>query len=467
MKTIRGKLFLIFIALMVAMVALVLLFDKLLLERYYVFANRSIFMRTSAQISDAYAKDRPSLQALITSVDRVEAIGTTVVDPSLAVLMTSFPADVSEGLGTLPPEIRSFIGGIRPEPGNGAAYGIVTRPNDGSRDLVHVSPLPDGNLLILKKPMKGIVESAAISFDFTAFAGAAVLLLGCLAVFLFSKRLTRPIVEMGAVAEDISNLKFDRRADDRSRDEIGRLGRSVNRISEKLSAAIDGLRQDVERRKRLVRDISHELKTPIGVIKGYAEGLRYNVAADKAAKYCETIAAECDRMDRMVRELLDESMMEAGDYPLRETVLPVRTLFDDLSERFGPLAAEAGVRLEFDDPGELAVRGDALLLVRALGNFLNNALRHAAGDRIVRVGARRGASSIELSVFNTCDPLPSEELEAIWDIFVTGDRARSRGQGGHGLGLSIAKAIAERHGGGVSAANVPGGVEFSIRLPEK
>jgi signal transduction histidine kinase len=167
--------------------------------------------------------------------------------------------------------------------------------------------------------MKGISESVAIANQFYIVAGLIIILLGGLFIIIFSKRITEPIVEMSNVAESIANLDFEKRVSSDSRDEIGSLGRSINRICEKLSASMNSLQQDVERRKQLVRNISHELKTPIGVIKGYAEGLKYGVVEDKdkTSKYCTIIATESDRMDRMVRELLNLSVLESGMFQIK------------------------------------------------------------------------------------------------------------------------------------------------------
>jgi signal transduction histidine kinase len=141
------------------------------------------------------------------------------------------------------------------------------------------------------------------------------------------------------------------------------------------------LQQDVERRKQLVRNISHELKTPIGVIKGYAEGLKYRVIDDeeKTKKYCTVIAEECDRMNGMVQELLNLSMLESGMFQMKAVQGSVRELIQKVTGRFEPVFIEKGIKLEADIPDNLFGTFDEELIERAINNYIVNAI-----DQLIR-----------------------------------------------------------------------------------
>jgi signal transduction histidine kinase len=334
--------------------------------------------------------------------------------------------------------------------------------------LIFVRRLDDGGYLVLQKAMKGIRESVAIANRFYLFSGFVLLLVGGVFVYFYAKRLTRPIVEMSEVAEEISNLDFSRRVGTAQRDELGTLGRSIDRISERLSASLEELKRDVERRKQLVRNISHELKSPIGVIKGYAEGLRFGVAGDpeKADRYCVVIAEECDRMDGLVRELLTLSMLESGGMEVHRSRFDLGDVVRRVAERFGPALSAKRIAFSMDASAPTPVDADEELVERAVVNYLTNAMNHADGERRVTAAVGRAPDGgTRLSVFNTGAGIPPEELDRIWDVFHKVDRARSREYGGHGLGLSIVKLVAGLHGGAVGVDNVEGGVRFFLDLP--
>ena len=292
--------------------------------------------------------------------------------------------------------------------------------------------------------------------------------MGGIFIVIFSKKITRPIIEMSNVAEGISNLDFNKHVIYYSQDELGSLGKSINKMSEKLNANMGALRKDVSRRKQLVRNISHELKTPIGIIKGYAEGLKYGVADDKekVQKYCQVIAEECNRMDKMVGELLNLSMLESGGVELNILRFNIEELVKKLVNRFEPLIIKEGITLDLDIQEDLVVFADYEYLGRALNNYITNAINHIGGMKIIRVIIKKEVDVIRISVFNTGKHISEEDLINIWDAFYKVDKARTRQYGGHGVGLSIVKLIVELHKGRVGVENVKEGVLFFIDIPQ-
>ena len=230
---------------------------------------------------------------------------------------------------------------------------------------------------------------------------------------------------------------------------------------------MDGLKQDVERRKQLVRNISHELKTPIGVIKGYAEGLQFSVADDeeKRQKYCKVISDECDRMDSLVKELLNLSMLESGTFQLNTSEFDIRVLIQNIAERFETAFTEKGIEFECELDKELFVSADYELIERVIINFIINAINHVEGDKKISINILSMREKARIEVFNTGKHIQEEELVRIWDVFYKVDKARSREYGGNGLGLSISRLIGEAHGGKTGVENVNDGVMFFIEIP--
>ncbi|MGK0467691.1 ATP-binding protein [Clostridium sp.] len=467
MKTIRTKLSVFFLIFMVSLVLFGIILNALFLERYYIYKNKAVFTATSKEISNEYAYNRNNITNFINQIDHFEGINCIITDEYKSVQYNSFLQISDSDAKILPGEIEKLVLKNKDKLFKNFVYSVTEKQNDQAPKLVFISQLDNGELIILRKPLKGISESVSIANQFYIFAGLINIFIGGIFIFVFSKQVTRPVIEMSNVAEGISNLDFNKRAIYDSQDEIGSLGRSINKMSEKLSVSINSLRSDVERRKQLVRNISHELKTPIGVIKGYAEGLKYGVADDmeKTQKYCTVIADECNRMDNMVRELLNLSMLESGLFQLNILKFDIGELIQKISERFEPILSEKGITLDLNNQNNLSISADYELVERVINNYITNAINHVEGIRLIKVTVEKKVNGIGVSVFNTGKHISEDDLVSIWDVFYKVDKARSRQYGGHGLGLSIVRLIAELHGGMAGVENVSDGVLFFIEIP--
>ena len=340
--------------------------------------------------------------------------------------------------------------------------------NAGIKRVWDISKLNNDDLLILAKPMSGIRESVAIANQFYAFSGLAILLMGIIVILIFIRKITKPVIEINNVAEGISKLDFSKRIDYNSQDELGNLAKSINNISEELSASISSLQLDVKRRKQLVRNISHELRTPIGVIKGYAEGLKFGVAEDreKAQKYCTVIASECDRMNDMVKELLELSALEES-IKLEPSGFDAGDLINSVVDKFTPVLKDRNIILTNACTKGIMIDADYELLERAISNYLNNAINHVDEKGQITISNSLNEDAAVISVFNTGNHISENDIKNIWDVFYKVDKARSREYGGFGLGLSIVKSIIEAHQGSCGVKNVKDGVEFFITLPQR
>ncbi len=466
---VRTKLTLLFAGLLVAVVGVGVGLNAVFLLRYYETENRAAFSATADRIAAAYAADPAGVLDVMDGIDRQDGIGVTLADADFTIVASSFHLKSGADLDTLAQGIRALLT-EKPAAAPGADdYKALSDPGGLAPRLVYVRRLSDGSYLILQRALKGVQDSVAIANRFYAMTGLALLLVGVLIVSLAARRATKPIREMSEVAEGMARLDFSRRVGTSRRDEIGTLGRSVDRLSERLSTSLDELKADVERRKELVRNLSHELKTPISVVKGYAEGLRNGVAegdAERERRYCDVISDECDRMDALVREMLSLSMLESGGSEMNRARFDLTATVRRAGERLAPAMAEKGVAFAVEAAGPVPVEADEEWVGRAVTNYLVNAMNHADGERrvVATVEARPGGG-VRLAVFNTGAPIPAGELDRIWEVFHTIDRARSRESGGHGIGLSVVRLVASLHGGACAAENVEGGVRFTLDLP--
>lgn len=239
----------------------------------------------------------------------------------------------------------------------------------------------------------------------------------------------------------------------------------LNALSSAFNAAQEKLADELRRERDFSRAAAHELKTPLAVLRSHAEGLAEDIAPDRRGEYLEIIMDEADRMDALVRELLELSRLEAGAAPPARETVALGELVRQAFARLERPMAEKGITLEADLE-ELTVPGERAGLERVASNLASNALRHCAPGGSIRVALERtGDGFVRLTVDNDGANIPEQALPRLWEAFYRGDAGRSREDGGAGLGLAIVRGVLARHGGRWGAENRPGGVRFRAEVP--
>lgn len=331
-------------------------------------------------------------------------------------------------------------------------------------------------IFIMSMPIASIHESVELSNRFMAYVGLAVLAIGSLLMFFATKKVTSPILSLASLSERMSELDFNARYAGQSEDEIGVLGHSMNTLSEKLEDTIGKLRRannelqkDIdekiridEARKDFIANVSHELKTPIALIQGYAEGLTEGMAEEAESRdyYCGVIMDEANKMNQMVKQLLTLTALEFGnDTPVMER-FDIAALIQGILSSASILLQQKEAKVEFEQDAPVYVTADEFKIEEVITNYLNNALNHLDGERLIRIRAEEGAGEVRVSVYNTGSHIPEEDLGNLWTKFYKVDKARTRAYGGSGIGLSIVKAIMDSHHRECGVANVADGVEF-------
>ena len=294
-----------------------------------------------------------------------------------------------------------------------------------------------------------------------------------------------PIKRLSELSEKMSNLDFDARYETsrRSTEEIDTLGNSMNVLSERLKTTIGELKEanaqlkkDIdekvqidEMRKEFIANVSHELKTPIALIQGYAEGLVEGMAEDKENRdyYCGVIMDEAGKMNRMVRQLLTLTALEFGGERLSVERFDLTELIASVISSSGVLLKQNELTVDFDGKEPVYVMGDEFKIEEVITNYLTNAIHHVGGGEKkiqIRIDHRRDGKEVCVEVFNTGNPIPDEALPNLWTKFYKVDKARTREYGGSGIGLSIVKAIMEMHHKACGVKNHENGVEFWFTL---
>ncbi len=251
------------------------------------------------------------------------------------------------------------------------------------------------------------------------------------------------------------------------KDEIAELANSLNAMSRNLNTAMDRLQGEYDRqverekqRRELTSAIAHELKTPLGIIHGYCEGLQENIREEKRDHYLGVILDETEKMDALVLEMLDLSKLESEAYRLRVESFSLGELAREEVERYRPAAQQKGLHLEVRTDGDGVMTADRGRIAQVVSNFLSNAVRHTPEGGAVQVHVTQEKGLLRVEVENEGPPIPEEQIDKIWNVFYKGDASRERAKGGTGLGLAIAQNILELHGLEYGACNTEGGVCF-------
>lgn len=344
-------------------------------------------------------------------------------------------------------------------------------------------------MILMSTPVASLKESVNLSNQFIIYLGISTLLFGLVSMYYLAKRVTKPIMELAIISDRMEKLDFTAKYHGTDSDEIGVLGQNMNRMSGKLEATIRelkaanlALQDDIKKkdeidkmRRDFIANVSHELKTPIALIQGYAEGLNEGLCSDEESRtyYTEVIIDEATKMNTMVRQLLTLSALESKTVQMDKKVFNIVELVEGVLSSTSILLNNRDVRMEFSRHEPMLVHGDEFKIEEAVTNIVSNAIHHVSEGgvifvRVAREELKQDAKhdcGVIVSVFNTGKNIPAEDLQNLWEKFYKVDKAHSRQYGGSGIGLSIVKAIVDAHGGEVGVRNLETGVEFWFSIP--
>jgi len=335
---------------------------------------------------------------------------------------------------------------------------------------------------IMSAPLSSVGESVRLANQFLLYVGIIAAAIGGLVIYLTARQISKPIYRLSNLSERMSNLDFEAKYEPEKHEmeEIQVLGNSMNTLSERLEETISELKsannqltKDIEEktkidemRKEFIANVSHELKTPIALIQGYAEGLQEGMGEEKESRdyYCDVIVDEANKMNQMVKQLLTLSSLESGnDKPVMDR-FNLTELIKGVVNASKILIEQNQIQVEFDDQTPVYVWADEFKIEQVVTNYLSNAIHHIDGEKkiIIRMIPENGL--VRVSVFNTGTPIPEEAIPNLWTKFYKVDKARTRAYGGTGIGLSIVKAIMDAHNQQYGVKNWENGVEFWFTL---
>ena len=340
--------------------------------------------------------------------------------------------------------------------------------------------LKDDYHFLMSSSYESSAESAEVSNRFFLKVGAVVLVIGALVLFVLIGRLLKPLSDLTALAGRMAHLDFTEKYNGKDPNEIGELGHAFNVLSDRLEQTISELKtanlqlkneleervlQD-EARQDFISGVSHDLKTPIAIIQGYAEGLKDNVCetAEDRAFYCEVILDEAVKMNTLVKKLTMLNQIESGGEKPQIAYFDLTELVERSLHSYLVPCQDRQIRLDFEEKA-CPVWADAGMISEAFGNYLSNAFHYIPDGGKIRVFYEEAEEArVRLCVYNSGPGIRPETGEKIWDKFYREDRARMRDHGGNGIGLSIVKAILDKHNQKVGYRNEEEGVTFYMEL---
>ena len=341
----------------------------------------------------------------------------------------------------------------------------------------------NNDLFIMRSPLESIRDSIRVFNKFIGVVGVSVMLLSIALASYFSKRITEPIRELADISQKMTELDFNAKYTSGGDDEIGILGENFNRMADKLEQTISDLKKannelmkDIEQKEQIEQmrmeflgNVSHELKTPIALIQGYAEGLKEGVNDDSESRefYCDVIIDEASKMNQMVKNLMTLNQLESGEENVEFSRFDISALIQGVLQSLEILINQKQADVRFSCGSPVFVWGDEWKVEQVVRNYVSNALNHVSGDMVIDIRIAKSEDKVTVSVFNTGQPIPEEDVSHLWEKFYKVDKARTREYGGNGIGLSIVKAIMESLHQGYGVKNYDNGVEFWFELDRK
>lgn len=340
--------------------------------------------------------------------------------------------------------------------------------------------LENGCWYIISSTMESIRDSVRLTNRFMTRVGVVSILVGCIVCLIIARRFTKPILQLAEISEKMTHLDFEAKYQGKDRNEIGLLGANINQLSEsleknisELKTANNELQKDIERkekvdemRKEFLSNVSHELKTPIALIQGYAEGLKEGINDDLESRefYCDVIIDEATRMNTMVKRLLTLNQLEFGNDVVSMERFDVVELIRNYLQSAGILVKQNDIQLCFAQAEPVFVWADEFKTEEVFMNYFTNAVNHCSGEKVIEIKIEKAEGKARISIFNTGEQIPQESIPHIWEKFYKVDKARTREYGGSGVGLSIVKAIMDSMNQKYGVENYANGVRFWFEL---
>ncbi|MFC4619249.1 sensor histidine kinase [Camelliibacillus cellulosilyticus] len=337
-----------------------------------------------------------------------------------------------------------------------------------------VDPLKDKDggtrYIVSLASLQPVDEAVQMVKDYYIYIVAFVLFLTLLAAFYYSRKIAGPLLRINKTTQKMANLDFSEKLPMTSKDEIGALSKNINMLSDTLHTYIERLHQDIEKEKQLedtrkafISGVSHELKTPLSIMKSCMSILKDGVASHKKDYYFEAMAKEVDKMNVLIVDMLELAKYESGTYKMKMDVFYIDKIIEPICDRLGPEFAKKQLMMRTNLKA-IEVVGNQHRIAQVVTNFITNAIRYTPEKEAIIISTIEEKDQVKICVENKGVHISPDQMDKVWDRFYRGDDSRNRSDGGTGLGLAISKNILELHGAPYGVTNTLDGVLFYFYL---
>lgn len=486
-KSVRFRLFAVLCAVIIFLVLCLILINSIVLENFYVYSKTNTVKKLYYKIDSYYTS--PNLSTNLENELRRSAFINNfdiLIKTDTDLILFTTDRDFLSSLNRIQSSNQ-----LKEQEESAILYKDekmqICRVNDKTSNLTYIlltGNLVNGYSLFIRIPVAPIEESVKISNKVLMLIGLLTIIVAALAVSIISRKFTEPILELNDITKKMSKLDFSKKYRIKnSSDEINALGQNINTMSDKLEGTIKQLRdnnkeleKDIEEkskidemRKQFISDVSHELKTPIALIQGYAEGLVENVNTDEESKkfYAEVILDETNKMDNLVKQLLELMKLEYGKREFHDKEFDLVELIQGVIQNCHVMIEEKNIEVLFEAKEPIYVQADDFYIEQIITNYFTNAMKHVEekeGKKQIEIRIELQEAKARVVVFNTGSQIAEEELDRIWGRFYKVDSSRNREDGGSGIGLSLVKAIQNNYKNGYGVENKENGVEFYFKV---
>lgn len=478
-KTLKNKLwfniFLRVLAVFAVLLAVITLANSALLARFFEGRQKKQLTAQTARLAALDLNDSAAITEALADISDNYGFDAEIYNAHGKILYTTHGSQMMDFIISGRDNFAMAHERLEPIYSEPLEGGIVfeesVRRFDNSAFLLCRTELYSGIYAEVRVQKQMITASAAAANEFIMAVAIICFVPAAIWIFFFAKKLSRPLVEMNGITRDMADLKFQRKIETDRTDEIGELAASINEMSNSLSATLCDLestnarlRDEIElersldsMRRGFVANVSHELKTPLAIISGYAEGLKLNVNEESRDSYCDTIIDESRRMNELVLSILELSRYESGQMPVVREAFAVCDMAERVTERiFNGTEITVINSIEKD----FRIYADMLQTEQVLKAYLENAKSHTPSGGEVTVSAKECGDKIRITVHNTGSHIDEQIMPQIWQSFYRGDTSHKRESNRFGLGLSIVNAIMKMHGNACGVYNTDTGVAF-------
>ncbi|WP_088040614.1 cell wall metabolism sensor histidine kinase WalK [Bacillus sp. EAC] len=345
---------------------------------------------------------------------------------------------------------------------------------NGIKYKLFIDPLKDEkgeiNYIYAMASLQPVDEAVQMVKDYFVYIIAFVLLLTILASVYYSIKIARPLLRINDSTKKIAHLDFSERIEYRSKDEIGDLSQNINLLSNTLHSHITQLQQDIEKEKQLentrkefISGVSHELKTPLSIMKSCISILKDGVASHKKDYYFEAMEKEVDKMDLLIVDMLELAKYESGTYKMKMESFFIDKVIEQICSQLS-LEIEKKKLTIHKDLVSIEVFANEHRIEQVITNYMTNAIRYTPDHEHIYISTKIEDEQVKVYVENKGSHIPKDQLDRVWDRFYRGDTSRQRTEGSTGLGLAISKNILELHDAKYGVMNTSDGVLFYFCL---